>query len=175
MLANDNVQWKHAMKRELSSIAKNKTWELVPLPKGRKALLCKWASNVENYKARLVAKGFKKEYGVDFQEIFPPVVKMTTLRMLLALVATENIVLDQMDVITNFLHGDLKEEIYMQQPEGFMQKGKEHLVCKLLKSLYVLQQSSKQWYHKFDTFMCSPDYKRSNEDPCLYVKRQPNG
>ncbi|MCO5596256.1 hypothetical protein L7F22_050316 [Adiantum nelumboides] len=120
------------MKRELSSIAKNKTWKLVPLPKGRKALPCKWvykkkiASNVENYKARLVAKGFKQEYGVDFQEIFSPVVKMTTLRMLLALVATEDMELDQMDVITAFLHGDLEEEIYMQQPEGFVQKGKEH-------------------------------------------------
>ncbi|MCO5584646.1 hypothetical protein L7F22_038577 [Adiantum nelumboides] len=136
VLANDKVQWEHAMKRKLSSIAKNKTWEVVPLPKGRKALPCKWvykkkiASNVENYKVRLVAKGFKQEYGVDFQEIFSLVVKMTTLmRMLLALIATEDMELDQMDVIIDFLHGDLKEEIYMQQPEGFVQKGKEHLVC----------------------------------------------
>ncbi|MCO5597460.1 hypothetical protein L7F22_051538 [Adiantum nelumboides] len=91
--------------------------------------------NVENYKARLVAKDFKQEYGVDFREIFSLVVKTTTPRMLLALVAIEDLELDQMDVITAFLHGDLKEEIYMQQPERFMQKGKEHLVCKLLKSL----------------------------------------
>ncbi|MCO5588628.1 hypothetical protein L7F22_042585 [Adiantum nelumboides] len=137
MLANDKVQWEHAMKRELSSIAKNKTWKLVPLPKGRKALPCKWvykkkiASNVQNYKARLVAKGFKQEYGVDFLEIFSPVVKTTTLRMLLALVAAKNMELDQMDVITIFLHGDLEEEIYMQQPEGFVQKGKEHLTTPL--------------------------------------------
>ncbi|MCO5562890.1 hypothetical protein L7F22_016526 [Adiantum nelumboides] len=149
------------MKKDLSSIAKNKTWELVPLPKGRKALPCKWdykkkiASNVENYKARLVAKGFKQEYGVDFQEIFSPGVKMTTLRMLLALVATEDMELDRMDAITAFLHGDLEEEIYMQQPEGFVQKGKEHLICKLLKSLYGVKQSSRQWYHKFDAFMRS--------------------
>ncbi|MCO5552868.1 hypothetical protein L7F22_006386 [Adiantum nelumboides] len=100
---------------------------------------------------------------------------MTTLRMLLALVATEDMELDQMDVIIAFLHGDLKEEIYMQQPEGFVKKGKEHLVCKLLKSLYGLNQSSRQWCHKFDAFMCSLDYKQSNEDSCLYVKRQPNG
>ncbi|MCO5569959.1 hypothetical protein L7F22_023673 [Adiantum nelumboides] len=111
-------------------------------PERLEALPCKWvykkkiASNVENYKAHLVTKGFKQEYGVDFQEIFSPMVKMTTLRMLLALVATEDMELDQMDVITAFLHGDLEEEIYMQQPEGFVQKGKEHLVCKLLKSLY---------------------------------------
>ncbi|MCO5599479.1 hypothetical protein L7F22_053583 [Adiantum nelumboides] len=170
MLANDKVQWEHAMKRELSSIAKNKTWELVPLPKGRKALPCKWvykkkiASNVENYKARLMAKGFKQEYGVFFLEIFSTLVKMTSLRILLALLATEDMERDQMDVITAFLHGDLEEEIYMQQPEGFMQKGREHLVYKLLKSLFGLKQSSKQWYHKFDTFMHSLDYKCSNED-----------
>ncbi|MCO5600767.1 hypothetical protein L7F22_054882 [Adiantum nelumboides] len=100
---------------------------------------------------------------------------MTTLRMLLALVAIEDMELDQMDIITAFLHGDLEEEIYMQQPKGFVQKGKEHLVCNLLKSLYGLKQSSRQWYHKFDAFMRSLDYKQSNEDPCLYVKRQPNG
>ncbi|MCO5600682.1 hypothetical protein L7F22_054797 [Adiantum nelumboides] len=100
---------------------------------------------------------------------------MTTLRMLLALVATEDMEFDQMDAITTFLHGDLKEEIYMQQPEGFVQKGKEHLVYKVLKSLYGLKQSSKQWYHKFDAFMHSIDYQQSNEDPCLYVKRQSNG
>ncbi|MCO5614827.1 hypothetical protein L7F22_069111 [Adiantum nelumboides] len=100
---------------------------------------------------------------------------MTTLRMLLALVATEEMELDQMDVITAFLHGDLEEEIYMQQSEGFVQKGKEHLVCKLLKSLYGLKQSLRQWYHKFNAFMRSLDYKQSNEDPCLYVKRQSNG
>ncbi|MCO5577643.1 hypothetical protein L7F22_031474 [Adiantum nelumboides] len=126
MLANDKVQWEHAMKKELSNIAKNKTWELVPLPKGRKALPCKWvykkkiASNVENYKACLVAKGFKQVYGVDFQDIFSTVVKMMTMRMLLALVATEDMDLDQMDVITTFLHGDLEKEIYMQQLEGFV-------------------------------------------------------
>ena len=80
-----------------------------------------------------------------------------------------------MDVITAFLHGDLDEEIYMQQPEGFVLKGKEHLVCKLLKSLYGLKQSSRQWYQKFDAFMRSQGYKHSTEDPCLYVKRQPNG
>ena len=100
---------------------------------------------------------------------------MTTLRLLLGLVATEDLELEQMDVITAFLHGDLDEEIYMQQPEGFVLKGKEHLFCKLLKSLYDLKQSSRQWYQKFDAFMCSQGYKRSTEDPCLYVKRQHNG
>ena len=120
MLADDHAKWELAMKSELSSIEKNGTWDLVPLPKDKKALPCKWvykqkfASGIGTYKARLVAKGFKQEYGIDFEEIFLPVVKMTTLRMLLGLVATENLELVQMDVKTAFLHGDLDEEIYMQ-------------------------------------------------------------
>ena len=93
------------------------------------------------YKARLVAKGFRQQEGVNFEEIFSPVVKMTTLRCVLALVAQFDIELVQMDVKTAFLHGDLQEEIYMQQPEGFEEKGKEGLVCKLKKSLYGLKQA----------------------------------
>ena len=100
---------------------------------------------------------------------------MTTLRLMLGLVATENLELVQMDVKTSFLHGDLDEDIYMQQPEGFAVPGKEHLVCKLRKSLYGLKQAPRQWYQKFDTFMHSHGFKRSAEDPCLYVKRPRNG
>lgn len=91
------------------------------------------------YKARLVAKGFKQESGIDFEEIVSPMVKMTTLRVLLGLVATKNLELVQMDAKTTFLHGDLDEEIYMQQSKGFAEEGKEHLVCKLKKSLYSLK------------------------------------
>ena len=127
------------------------------------------------YKARLVAKGYKQEYGIDFEEIFSPVVKLTTLRMMLGLVATQDLELVQMDVKTTFLHGDLDEEIYMQQPEGYAKSGKEHLVCKLCKSLYGLKQEPRQWYHKFDMFMQSQGFKHGTEDPCLYVKRPRDG
>ncbi|MCO5552934.1 hypothetical protein L7F22_006453 [Adiantum nelumboides] len=167
MLAKDKTQWELAMKSELSSIQKSKTWDLVPLSSGKKALPCKWVykrkfvSGVGTYKARLVANGFKQEYDTDFEEIFSPVVKMTTLRLLLGLVATEDLELLQMDVKTAFLHGDLDEEIYMQQPEGFVQNGKEHLVCKLKTSLYGLKQAPRQWYYKFDTFMQSQGYNRN--------------
>ena len=110
----------------MHSIRANKTWNLVKLPKNRRALPCKWVyrlketsdSTTPKYKARLVAKGFRQDYGVDFNEIFSPVVKMTTLRFMLGVVATENLELIQLDVKTAFLHGDLQEEIYM-----------EHLVC----------------------------------------------
>ena len=127
------------------------------------------------YKARLVAKGFKQQHGIDFDEIFSPVVKMTTLRSVLALVAREDMELVQMDVKTTFLHGDLHEELYMRQPEGFVVTCKEHLVCKLRKSLYGLKQAPREWYYKFHTFMLSQGYKRSNIDHCLYTKRATDG
>ena len=183
ILASDHAKWEHAMRNELDSIHKNGTWDLVPLPKDRKALPCKWVykykytadSASPKYKARLVAKGFKQEHGVDFDEIFSPVVKMTTLRMLLALAANQDLELVQMDVKTAFLHGDLDEEIYMEQPEGYEVSGKEHLVCKLKKSLYGLKQSPRLWYQKFDAFMKTQGYARSNEDACLYTKTCSDG
>ena len=116
MLAGDKSQWELAMQSEISSIEQNKTWELVPSPKNQKVLPCKWVfkknftspNTTPKYKARLVAKGFKQEYGIDFEEIFLPVVKMITLCVMLALATTENLELAQMDVKTAFLHGDLR-------------------------------------------------------------------
>ena len=125
------------MESEIDSIEKNHTWELVLLPQGKNALPCKWVykfkvtttsdNSKQNYKALLVAKSFKQEKGVDFDEIFSPIVKMTTLCTVLALVVKEEMDLVQLDVKTTFLHGDLHDEIYMQQPEGFIEKGKENL------------------------------------------------
>ena len=106
------------------------------------------------YKPRLVAKGFRQEYGVDFDEIFSLVVKMTTLRFMLRVMAADNLDLIQLDVKTTFVHGDLQEEIYMEQPKGFVATGQElHLVCRLKKSLYGLKQAPRQWYKKFDDFI----------------------
>ena len=116
----DNKKWYKAMLSEMESLEKNDTWDLVQLPKGQKTLPCKWVYKMKvisdsspKYKARLVAKGYKQEYGVDFDEIFSPVVKMTTLRIILGLVAAEDMELIQMDVKTAFLHGNLHEDIYM--------------------------------------------------------------
>ena len=105
------------------------------------------------YKAHLVAKGYAQQKGIDFDEMFLHVVKMTTLRTVLGLVAIEDLELVQMDMKTAFLHGDLQEDVYMKQPKGFEVASKEHLVCKLKKSLYGLKQAPRQWYQKFDTFM----------------------
>ena len=127
------------------------------------------------HKARLVVKGFEQMKGIDFDEIFSPVVKMTSIRAMLGLVASLNLELEQMDVKTTFLHGDLEEEIYMEQPEGFEVPGKEHLVCKLKKSLYGLKQAPRQWYKKFDSFMVNHGYKRTAADQCVYVQKFPDG
>ena len=178
----DNKKWYKAMLSEMESLEKNDTWDLVQLPKGQKTLPCKWVYKMKvisdsspKYKARLVAKGYKQEYGVDFDEIFSPVVKMTTLRIILGLVAAEDMELIQMDVKTAFLHGDLHEDIYMQQPEGFVAKGKEKMVCKLKRSLYGLKQAPREWYHKFDAFMQSQGFRRSQVDHCLYTKKAGDG
>lgn len=102
------------------------------------------ADGSKRYKARLVVKGFEQRHGIDYTDVFTPVVKLTTIRMALSMVAAENLQLHQMDVKTTILHGDLVEELYMTQPEGFVEKGKEKLVCKLKKSLYGLKQAPRQ-------------------------------
>ena len=139
----------------------NKTFELVKLPKGKRALKNKWVFRIKHeehssnprYKARLVVKGFSQRKGVDFDEIFSPVVKMTSIRTVLGLAASLDLEVEQMDVKTAFLHGDLEEEIYMEQPEGFKERGKENFFCKLKKSLYGLKQAPRQWYKKFESIM----------------------
>ena len=175
----DKVSWMKAKQEEMHSLLKNDSYELVELPKGRKALRNKWVFKLKKdsdgkllkYKARLVVKGFGQKKGIDFDEIFSPVVKMSSIRVVLSLTASLDLELEQLDVKTDFLHGDLNEEIYMSQPEGFEVKGKEHMVCKLKKSLYGLKQASRQWYKKFDSFMVSHEYKRTDADHCVYFRK----
>ena len=131
----DSTKWEQAMDDEMSSLERNNTWVLTELPTGKRALLNKWVFKIKvepdgrrRFKARLVVKGYSQRKGIDYAEIFSPVVKLTTIRILLSIVASENLHLEQMDVKTAFLHGDLDEEIYMQQPEGFAAPSKEHMV-----------------------------------------------
>ena len=127
----DKDCWIKAMQEEMNSLGKNDTYKLTELPKGRKALKNKWAFKLKNdnkkllkYKARLVVKGFDQNQGIDFDEIFSPVRKMCSIRVLLGLAANMNLELEQLDVKTTFLCGDLDEEIFMEQLEGFKVKGK---------------------------------------------------
>jgi hypothetical protein len=108
---------------------------------------------VEHYKAKLVAKGFTQTYEMDYNETFAPVAKLTSICCILALAALEDMEIHQMDVKTTFLKGKLEKEIYMEQPQGFVHEGGEHLVCKLHKSLYGLKQSPKAWNPKLGVFL----------------------
>ncbi|RVW80140.1 Retrovirus-related Pol polyprotein from transposon TNT 1-94 [Vitis vinifera] len=173
----NSSKWELAMKDEMDSLLGNQTWELIELPVGKKALHNKWVYRIKNehdgskrYKARLVVKGFQQKEGIDYTEIFSPVVKMSTIRLVLGMVAVENLHLEQLDVKTAFLHGDLEEDLYMIQPEGFIVQGQENLVYKLRKSLYGLKQAPRQWYKKFDNFMHRIGFKRCEADHCCYVK-----
>lgn len=176
---SDVPLWMTAMQEEIEALHKNKTWQLVPLPRGRKAIgnklvyKIKRDSNdqVERYRARLVVKGYAQKEGIDFNEIFSPVVRLTTIRVVLAMCATFDLHLEQLDVKTAFLHGELEEEIYMLQPEGFTEIGKENLVCRLNKSLYGLKQAPRCWYKRFDSFIISLGYNRLSSDYCTYYKR----
>ena len=127
-------------------------------------------TNLVKFKARLVVKGFNQKNGIDFDVILSPVVKMMSIRVVLGLVASLDLKPERLDVKTVFLHGDLEEEIYMVQLDGFVAKGKEHMVYRLKKRLYGLKQAPRQWYKKFDSFMVSHRYTRSEADHCVYVR-----
>ncbi len=126
----------------------NNTWTLVPLPMGRKPISFKWVFKIkqgangelERYKARLVARGFTQTYGVDYNETFALVAKFTSIRCIFALATLEDMEIHQMDMKIAFLNDEFEEEIYMEQPQGFVHEGGEHLVCKFHKSLYGLKQ-----------------------------------
>ncbi|KAK0605571.1 hypothetical protein LWI29_028241 [Acer saccharum] len=181
--SSDASLWMTAMQEEIEALHKNKTWELVPLPHGRKAIGNRWVykikrdgnNQVERYRARLVVKGYAQKEGIDFNEIFSPVVRLTTVRVVLVMSAVFDLYLEQLDVKTAFLHGELEEEIYMLQPEGFVKEGKENLVCRLTKSLYGLKQAPRCWYKRFDSFIISLGYNRLNSDHCTYYKRFGDG
>jgi hypothetical protein len=149
---------------------------------GKRALQNKWVYKLKEedggkkrYKARLVVKGFAQKKGIDFDEIFSLVVKMNSIRTILSLLAVEDLHLEHLDVKTSFLHGDLEEEIYMQQPQGYEVKGNDNLVCRLKKSLYGLKQAPGQWYLKFDRFMTKQGYNRCHSNHCVYFKKLENG
>lgn len=169
-------KWMNAMEQEIKSLKEHKVWKLVELPKNRKTVGCKWVyklksgpdGTIERYKARLVAQGFSQKYGTDYDETFCPVVRLESLRTMIALAVQHGLKLHQVDVTTAFLNGELKEEVYMRQPEGFVTKGQEHLVCKLEKSIYGLKQSPRCWNAVLDDQLRDMGFVQSASDPCVY-------
>jgi len=145
----------------MASLHKNEAWDLVELLARRKPIGRKWVfkkktnaeGKVEKYKARLVEKGYSQVPGIYFGDIFSPIAKVASIRLLLFGATALDFRVEQMDVKTTFLHRDLEEEIYMKQPEDFAVNCKKEQVCNLKKSLYGLKQSPRMWYQKFDTFI----------------------
>jgi len=143
------------MQSEMSSLREIVTWTLVQLPNGRKAIPCKWVyktkcnpdGSVDSFKARLVIKGYSQRRGDDYSQTFSLVARTSSIRALISVAASEKMSLLQFDVSTAFLHGELEEEIYMQQPDGFNDGSGR--VCRLKKSLYGLKQAPRCWDKRF--------------------------
>jgi hypothetical protein len=168
------------MQEEYKSLLKNQTWDLVPLPSGRKLVICRWVyrtksttdGQINRYKARLVAKGFQQVHGIDYDETFAPVANMDSIRLALAIAVAKGWEVHQMGMKNAFLHSDLSEEIYMEQPQGFMQDSS--LVYRLKKSLYGLKQAPRAWYSKMDSYLLSQKFVHCKSYPNVYMLRMIN-
>ncbi|GJW85674.1 ribonuclease H-like domain, reverse transcriptase, RNA-dependent DNA polymerase [Tanacetum coccineum] len=176
--ASSDQKWIEAMKTELDSINRNNTWELTTLPTGHKAIGLKWIfktkkdanGDIIKHKARLVAKGYIQQHGIDFEEVFAPVARMETIRLLLAIAATNKWEVHHLDVKSAFLHGDLKEEVYVTQPEGFTKEQDKGKVYRLIKALYGLRQAPRAWNIKLDNTLKSLDFKKCALEQAIYTK-----
>jgi transposase InsO family protein len=178
MEADDAEEWGKACHYEMDALSKNDTWELVDLPPGRKAIKSKWVFKLKadgRFRARLVAKGFTQIPGIDYDETFSPVARFESLRLLLALAALENWEIHQMDVKSAFLNGVLNEEIYMEQPQGFITAEQENKVCRLKKALYGLKQASRAWNQQFHSVLNTLGFERTYSDAGIYVRHQHKG
>jgi hypothetical protein len=172
----DAEHWRQAMEDEYRSLLENDTWELVDATPGIQPIPVKWVfkikrdadGKIERYKARLVVKGFMQREGIDFEEVFAPVSKHTTLRALLALAAEQDLELHQLDIKTAFLNGELEEQVYMKQPPGY-EEGGPHKVCHLKKTLYGLRQAPRQWHLKLVEILTKMGAQASDSDPGLYI------
>eukprot|EP00253_Pinus_taeda_P010097 PITA_10097 len=166
------------MNEEYRSLLENDTWDLVPLPKGRKLVICEWVyrtkfgpdGKVDKHKAHLVSKRFSQVEGIDYTKSFSHVAKMNSILHVFSLAPSFKWEVHQMDVKSAFLHGDLHEEIYMEQPTGFIQTD-SNLVCRLNKSLYGLKQAPPAWYAKMDSFLLDTHFSMCHSDDTVYTKK----
>jgi hypothetical protein len=180
--ADGDPNWVAAMKEELSSIRDNKTWSLVELPRGHRAIGLKWVykvkrdenGNIVKYKARLVAKGYVQQPGINFDEVFAPVARLESVRLLLAIAVHHGWGIHHMDVKSAFLNGELQEEVYVQQPPGFVDGKNKHKVLRLHKALYGLHQAPRAWNQKLDaSLMSSASLAASTNMGCIPAEKEP--
>jgi hypothetical protein len=176
-IAAQHPQWCTAMQEEFAALQQQGTWSLVLPPPHKNVVGCKWVyklkhnsdGTIARYKARLVAKGFHQQQGVDYAETFSPVIKPPTVRLILSLAVSHNWPLQQLDVKNAFLHGTLKEEVYMAQPQGYVDSSHPHYVCKLHKSIYGLKQAPRAWFESFTTQLLHLGFIASTADSSLFI------
>ncbi|KAF5823492.1 putative RNA-directed DNA polymerase [Helianthus annuus] len=174
--AAKDPRWVEAMNKEMEALFRNNTWTLVDLPPGRKPIGCKWvykvkyksSGEIERFKARLVAKGFNQREGLDFGETFSPVVKMVTVRCIIALAVQNDWPMFQLDINNAFLYGTINEDVYMCLPKGYYSPD-ETRVCKLVKSLYGLKQAPRKWNEKLSSVLVDYGFVQSKCDHSMYV------
>uniref|UniRef100_A0A2N9HE74 Integrase catalytic domain-containing protein n=1 Tax=Fagus sylvatica TaxID=28930 RepID=A0A2N9HE74_FAGSY len=179
-VASKHSSWCTAMDEEFQALQKQGTWSLVPLPPSKNVVGCKWVyklkthsdGSIARYKARLVAKGFHQQHGIDFTETFSPVIKPPTVRLILSLAVSLNWPLRQLDVKNAFLHGTLKEEVYMTQPQGYIDPIHPQYVCKLQKSIYGLKQAPRAWFESFTTQLLHLGFIASTADSSLFIYKE---
>ncbi|GKA96270.1 retrotransposon protein, putative, ty1-copia subclass, partial [Tanacetum coccineum] len=178
LLDPESDKWLDAMNVEMQSMKDNEVWDLVDLPPDGKTVGSKWLFKkktdmdgvVHTYKARLVAKGFTQTYGVDYEETLSPVADIRAIRILVAIAAFYDYEIWKMDVKTAFINGHLSEEVYMVQPEGFVNLKYPNRVCKLKRSIYGLKQASRQWNKRFDDEIKKFGFTQNRDEPCVYKK-----
>ena len=176
-------KWRHAMDQEIEAIERNETWELTNLPSGGKTVGVKWIfktklnehGEVDKYKARLVAKGYSQQYGVDYAEVFAPVARLDTIRIVLSLAAQKSWSIYQLDVKSVFLHGEITEEVFVDQPPGYEQKGEESKVYRLKKALYGLKQAPRAWYSLIESYFVKVGFSKCPYEHTLFTKTANGG
>lgn len=181
LACRERLQWREAMESEIKSIIHNQVWTRVDRPPGVKPIGCRWIFKVKHdkdgkairYKARLVAKGFSQRPGIDYKETYAPVMRLSSLKLLLALAVEKDLSIDYADIQCAYLHGDLKETVYMEQPEGFS-SGNSDQVCLLKKALYGLKQAGRAWYQKLTDALLPMGFKSSDIEPCVFTLKKGN-
>ncbi|GJQ92129.1 retrovirus-related pol polyprotein from transposon TNT 1-94 [Tanacetum coccineum] len=171
--------WFQAMQDEIHEFDRLEVWELVPRPVYVMVIALKWIYKVKldeygdvlKNKARLVAKGYRQEEGIDFEESFAPVARIEAIRIFIANAATKNMIIYQMDVKTAFLNGDLQEEVFVSQPEGFEDPDNPTHVYRLKKALYGLKQAPRAWYDTLSKFLMANNFFKGAVDPTLFTRK----
>lgn len=169
---------RNVMLDEMMAIEANGTWELVDPPRRSRPIGLKWvfkakkdaAGLISKYKARLVAKGYVQRADVDFNQVFAPVSHLESVRLLLVHAANEGWSVHHMDVKSAFLNGELQEEVFVEQPPGFVLRGHERKVLRLMKALYGLRQAPCAWYAKLDSSLLGLGFKRSSSEHAVYLR-----